>query len=252
MGQIMETHKQIYYNYQTQARGLLDKNVLHQRFEKLAKWYACRLSKYLPANRKADCLDLPCGYGNFLYFLRIQGYQSITGYDFDPEQVRLAQLLNLPAHEGDAFAILSEEGKSYDCISSLDFVEHLSRDDTLCFLELCWACLKPGGVLIIRTACADGPFGAHGRYNDLTHEWAMTSNLLRTVLEMQNFGNVEILDERPQPYKFSNMLRLVLFYGARTLFSGLCYCLGLRPPSVWSRSMWGIGHKPNSTRTRRK
>ena len=240
----MTSYGQEYYQYQTKARGLLEKNTLIQRFDKLAKWYNCRLKSYLPTSRMAKCLDLPCGYGNFLYFLRLCKYQNIIGYDLDSEQVKLANLLYLPAYEGDAFTVLSDELPTYDCITSLDFIEHISRDEAIRFLRLCWARLKPGGVLILRTSCADGPFGAHDRYNDLTHEWAMTSKVLITVLQMLNFERVEILDERPQAYNFMNMLRLLVFYPARILASGVCFTLGIGPPAIWSRAMWGVGYKP--------
>jgi 2-polyprenyl-3-methyl-5-hydroxy-6-metoxy-1,4-benzoquinol methylase len=240
----MEAYQKAYYEYQTQARGLLEEKVLRQRFDKLALWYAHRLRAHLPISRSVACLDLPCGYGNFLYFLRQQGYQNIVGYDLDPAQVKLAKLLDLPVHEGDAFDVLSNTLNTWDCITSLDFIEHLSRDQVLKFLELCWARLRPGGVLILRTSCADGPFGAHDRYNDLTHQGAMTSNVLRTVMRMLNFERVEILDERPQAYNLLNTLRLLLFYPTRAFVSGLCLALGLAPPAVWSRAMWGVGYKP--------
>jgi len=243
----METYEQAYYQYQTQARGLLEEDALRRRFEKLACWYACRLSKYLPTARMAACIDLPCGYGNLLYFLRRQGYHNIIGYDLDPAQVSLAGLLDLPAHEGNSFNVLADNTRQYDCITSLDFIEHISRDEALRFIRLCWARLEPGGVLILRTPCADGPFGAHDRYNDLTHQWSMTSNVLRTVLQMQNFERVEILDERPQAYNVVNTLRWLAFYPARALASALCLALGLMPPAVWSRSMWGVGYKPCDT-----
>lgn len=241
----MDSYERAYYEYQTRARGLLEKEALRQRFDKLAPWYMCRLEKYLPTTRRAWCLDVPCGYGNFLYFLHSRGYENMIGYDLDPAQVHLARLLDLPVHEGDAFIVLSDETKHYDCITSLDFIEHISRDEALRFLRLCWSRLKPGGVLIVRTPCADGPFGAHDRYNDLTHQWSMTSNVLRTVLRMLNFEGVEILDERPQGYNLVNGLRRLAFYPARAMASALYLALGLTPPSVWSRSMWGVGYKPH-------
>ena len=245
----MESYEQTYYQYQTEARGLLTENALVQHFDKLAKWYAHRLSKYLPESKTADCLDIPCGYGNFLYFLRLQGYQNAVGYDLDPEQVRLARLVGLQAHEGEATVILSDESKTYDCITSLDFIEHLSRYQALEFLRLCWERLKPGGLLILRTPCADGPFGSHDAWNDLTHQWSMTSIVLQTILEMRGFERVVILDERPQPYNGINALRALAFYPARILASGLVFTLGLTPPAIWSRSMWGIGYKPAESKS---
>jgi len=241
-----------YYGYQTRGRGLLDKHALRRQFRKLEKWYGKRLKSYLPAEANAACLDVPCGYGNFLYFLKQQGYKNVHGYDLDPAQIELAWLLDLPAVEGDVFEILSDHSESYAMISSLDFIEHVSKDEALNFLALCWQRLKPGGVLLLRAPCADGPFGAHDRYNDLTHQWGMTSNLLRAILEMQGYDRIELLDERPQPTSFIDTLRWLVFFPARALAILFCMALGMSPPKIWSRSMFAVAYKPDAEKTENK
>lgn len=242
----MGNYAKQYYSYQTHARGLLDGKALRQQFQKMAKWYAKRLLPYLPAKSTAVCLDIPCGYGNFLYFLKQQGYDNVRGYDLDPAQVELARLLNLPACEGDVFEVLSDQSESYAMISSLDFIEHVSKDDALHFLTLCLQRLKPGGLLLLRAPCADGPFGAHDRHNDLTHQWGMTSNLLRAILEMQGYDRIELIDERPQPTGIIDTLRWMVFFPARVLAIIFCMALGMSPPKIWSRSMFAVAYKPEA------
>lgn len=242
----MATYEKSYYSYQTRARGLLDLESLTRQFNKLSKWYGARLKAYLPDDLAAKCLDLPCGYGNFLYFLKSRGYENTIGYDFDEKQVALAKLLDLKAYEGDAFNILSDKPEGYNLISSLDFIEHLSKDDALRFIELCYQQLQIGGVLILRTPCADGPFGAHDAWNDLTHQWGMTSNVIRTMLEMSGFENVDTLDERPQPTSLIDFVRWLVFFPTKACASAVCMALGMRPPMIWSRSMIVVGYKPRS------
>ena len=229
----MESYEESSYRYQTR-RGLLDEASLKRHFDRLASWYARRLKGYLPKNRGAARVDVPCGHGNFLYFLHRQGYHNVVGYDLDPEQVRLARLLDLPAREGNAFTVLGDSTQRYDCISSLDFLEHLSRDNALAFLELCRMRLNPDGVLLVRMPCADGPFGAHDRYNDITHQWGATSNLLRVLLEMVGFTRVVILDERPQPHNLIGIVRLLVFCPTLAIVSLVTLALGLSLPTVVS------------------
>ncbi|EAU54365.1 class I SAM-dependent methyltransferase [Mariprofundus ferrooxydans] len=240
----MEPYEKAYYDYQTQARGLLTEDSLLARFRKLGKWYDGRLKRYLPVDKQARCLDVPCGFGNFLYFLKGKGYQNIQGIDLDSKQVELAKLVGLPAEQGDAFQILSGEGASFDLVTSLDFIEHLDKGKVLEFLSLIYDGLKPGGTIILRAPCGDGPFGAHDAWNDLTHQWGMTSNVVRTLLEMHGFEQVRILDERPQPGGIVDTLRWLVFFPAKLLADGFCIALGMRPPAIWSRSMIAIGYKP--------
>lgn len=242
-GTSLMDYKERYYSYQTTARGLLNENSLRERFEKLRGWYGLRLGKYLPCNLEARCLDIPCGYGNFLYFLKSRNYRNVEGYDLDENQVKLARLLDLPATRGDAFDALSASTEQYDLISSLDFIEHLTKDEVLMFVDACHNKLSEGGVLILRAPCADGPFGAHDAWNDLTHQWGLTSNVLRTLLEMCGFVNVQILDERPQPTSPINTVRWLVFFPARLVAGTFCIALGLRPPKIWTRSMMAVAYK---------
>ena len=239
----MDDYEKAYYSYQTQARGLLDANALQFRFEKLSQWYGGRLRKFLPDSKKAKCLDVPCGYGNFLYFLELNGYLNIVGIDSDEKQIALAKLINLPAEFGDAFEVLSAKDKSYDLISSLDFIEHLNKDDVLMFLRMCYERLNIGGRLILRAPCADGPFGSHDAWNDITHKWGLTSNVLRTLLEMKGFSDIKILDERPQPTDLLNSIRWLIFLPTKAIADVICMGLGMRPPAIWSRSMFAIAYK---------
>ena len=232
-----------YFRFLSEARAESNLTTLRHRYERWAQWYARRLRAHIPADRAAACLDVPCGSGNFLYFLRRQGFVDIIGYDNDARQIARANALGLPVMQRDVMQILAEDGRNYSLISSLDFVEHLSREDALRFIELCHDRLVPGGVLVLRTPSADGPFGAHDAWNDLTHRWVMTSEVLEAVLEMIGFTQVTILDERPQPYNVVNALRAAVFVAARALASVAVLALGLTPPKIWSRSMWGVGYK---------
>jgi 2-polyprenyl-3-methyl-5-hydroxy-6-metoxy-1,4-benzoquinol methylase len=240
----MEPYEKAYYDYQTQARGLLTEESLVARFKKLMRFYGKRLDGFLPRDREARCLDIPCGYGNFLYFLKAKGYSNIQGIDLDPKQVELAQLVDLPAVQGDAFAILSDSKSSADLITSLDFIEHLDKNKVLEFLALTYDYLRPGGTLILRAPCGDGPFGSHDAWNDLTHQWGMTSNVIRTLLKMYGYKNIRILDERPQRGGVVDTLRWLVFFPTKMLADAFCIALGMRPPAIWTRSMIAIGQKP--------
>lgn len=234
----MSSYKSILYEHQTDLRGLKEPAELIRSFTKTAKWYKCRLKKFLPKDPFAEILDLPCGYGNFLYFLKKQGYKNVLGVDLDPRQIELATSIGLNALVEDALLFLTNKNNTYDLISSIDFLEHLEKDELLKFLQLCFKALKKDGQFILRTPCSDGLFGARDRYNDLTHEIGFTSGVIRGVLEVIGFKDIVILDERPQPYKLVNLVRWVLFVAFTGLANLVLLAIGISPPRVWTTSMW--------------
>jgi len=245
------SYEDFFYQRQISARGL-DAEGLRAQFLKQEKWYRSRLSGYLPADKQSGCLDAPCGAGNFLFFLTQQGFENVHGIDLDVHQIEAARQLGLPAEEGNVFDILADTQSTYGLIASLDFIEHISKDEAIEFFRLCLDRLEEGGVLVLRTPCADSPFGAHDRYNDITHQWGLSSGLLEVLLGMVGFEDIHVLDERPQPTDVINSLRWLCFFPSRLCANLFCIGLGVRPPRVWSRSMMVIAHKPKAVDRRVK
>lgn len=232
-----------YYNYQTQARSLLDQASLTKRFKKLTIFYNATIKSHIPAEINANCADLPCGFGNILFYLRSKGFQKVIGVDLDPKQIELAKLLDLNAMHGDVFEFLNSLNGGLDLITSFDFIEHINKQQSLDFLELCFAKLNNGGRIILRTPSADGPFGAHDANNDLTHEWSMSANLLETMLRMIGFKKIEIIDEYPRPSTIFGLIRWLVYLPSISVAKLFCIAIGIRPPRIWSRSMIAVAYK---------
>lgn len=241
----MENYQRRYYASQTQARGLTDPIALKKEFDKVKDVYQIRIGHYLPMDRSAPILDCPCGYGNILYFLRSQGYTNYAGIDLDPEQVALAKKLELKADIGNAFDHLQSSIGYYAAIISVDFLEHLNRNDCIRFMDLVHRSLTPNGKFIARTPCCDGPFGAAHRYNDMTHEWGMTSTVATTLLRMTGFDEIRILEERPLWYRprLKAARRIISYHIAKYLATKFFKALTNYTPKVWTPSMWVIGSK---------
>ena len=191
-------------------------------------------------------LDVPSGAGNLLFALKSLGYENLHGVDADEEQVAFARSLGLPAVVGDAFAALdAERDGAVSRIFSVDFLEHLPPQAAARFCEGARRILEPGGILLCRTPSADGPFGAHDRYNDLTHLWAMSANSAVQLMQIAGFEpeNIQIVEEAPVPYKWQNLVRLQLFRFATGILSrGLDIC-GIGAPRLWTRSMWIVAQR---------
>jgi SAM-dependent methyltransferase len=91
-------------------------------------------------------LDIGCGVGVFVEWLKTQGFNDVTG--FDPLVPRFAS---------------DPVGQQFDCVVANDVLEHV--ENPRAFLKDAAARVKPGGLLYIGTADAGGVRDM----SDLTH-----------------------------------------------------------------------------------
>src|SRR3989442_10586296 len=52
-----------------------------QEYEMMSEFYSSNYAPYLPDKKDARILDVGCGAGHFLYFLKARGYTAMTGID---------------------------------------------------------------------------------------------------------------------------------------------------------------------------
>lgn len=210
---------------------------LAAQFENQSRWYSTFLKDILPTDRKARILDIPCGHGNILFFLKKLGYTNVSGFELDKNNVQVATELGLPAQVGNALEVLKAE-QNIELLFCVDFLEHLEKQDVLGFLQLCHTSLKKGGQIALRMPVTDSIFGAYDVYNGFTHKWGGNSNVIRQLFEQAGFTVNSIRDERPVLYKPLNYFRLGLFYFASTLTNFYLRALGQLPRTIWSPSAW--------------
>jgi len=240
----MQPYEKFYYGGQTEARGLLSSESLRIEFKRRAVVYDELLRGFLPNGPKLRALDLACGYGNFLYYLQEKGIEA-SGIDFDPKQVQLAKSIGLSVNEGDVFSVLEKAVAPYDIISAFDLLEHLNKNNAVKLIKICRECLTAKGILIIQCPCADGFRGAHHVFNDLTHQWAATSNVLRQMLVTAGYSKVVSIDLSLPPFPksiSSKGKRVVRNVSRRIAGLGLSF-LGIQKPQIWSDSQIAVAWK---------
>jgi SAM-dependent methyltransferase len=175
--------------------------------------YRKRFGSILPQNKAAAILDVACGLGYFLYFLKEEGYTNYQGIDFSKEQLDIARTNGISeVEEADLFSYLPQQRNSYELIIANDIIEHFTKDEVVRFLDLLYNALKPGGMVIISTANMASLYGARTAYLDFTHETGFTPQSLSQILRVCQFIDVTIIGENPIIHDFRSMFRAGLWW----------------------------------------
>lgn len=146
---------------------------------------------WLPERKDAAILDVGCGEGHLLDWLRGLGYSKLEGIDASPQMVEAAAKAGLAVERADAFAALPKRAGRHDLVFALDVLEHVEKGRVLEFLDLCRGALKPGGALILVTVNADSLGWGRIRHCDFTHESAFTESSLSQLLKAAGFSAIE-------------------------------------------------------------
>lgn len=185
-----------YYAYQATARGVRTVEDVARLAEQQRFAYEGVAAQWLPANKNARIVDLACGHGSFLFWLKERGHTNLAGVDSSPEQTRFAASVGIHIETADAIAwIENAPAASFDQIFGIDFIEHISKDDFMRVLKACSRALVPGGSLVLRYPNGDSPFVGRNLFNDITHIWTYTANCMNTLATMHGFRSSEFKDE---------------------------------------------------------
>lgn len=182
-----------------------------------AKVYAKLFGPLLPPDRKARILELGCGAGSFLHYLKDAGYQDIVGVEQDEDHVAAVQALGLPVKRENAVEHLRANPDTYDVIVTIDFLEHFRKDELFPLLDVMRSALRAGGTIIGRVPNADGIAGGRIRYGDLTHEIAFTQSSIHQLFTAAKFKSALCFPEEPAVTGLRSLVRWLLWQPMRAL-----------------------------------
>ncbi|MCC5790911.1 MAG: class I SAM-dependent methyltransferase [Opitutales bacterium] len=230
--------------YQYQGKRILNQSPeqLLAAHQKKVAFYTQRLERFLPKDKDARIVDIPCGDGNILYFLKALGYHHACGYDLDESRVQAAKDLGLNASVRDAFKAVQEVADC-DVIFSIDFFEHIDKAAAFDLLQLMHKALKPGGKIILRTPVTDSIFGGIHLHNDFTHRWAVNSQVWEAIAGANGFTLKAIIDERPVPVGVKGFVRYWVFRLGTALIKLTLKPIQQTNYKVWSPSVWFVLQK---------
>jgi SAM-dependent methyltransferase len=135
-----------------------------------------------------NILDAPSGEGLGLRYLRKA--KSITCLDYDANAVERAreQSDNVVGAVCGNMADMPLEDGAFDCVVSLEGLEHLDKRDGARFLAEAWRVLRPDGRLLLSCPVCDD--GRHSGNEFHRHEWSCADlkRMLEHGFEIEEFS----------------------------------------------------------------
>lgn len=169
-------------------------------------------------DRKVRILDLGCGNGRALMFLKENGFHNALGVDRSRESIdrcRSRGLRNVVQAEIGEFLEKNED--TYDLVFALDVLEHLDLEEAIPILDMTGRSLTDEGSLVIQTPNGSSPFGRSYFRNDITHKLLLTQRSIYQLLKTVGFRTVDILPVYPH---FTRGIRNMSLYFPYKIIEG--------------------------------
>lgn len=215
--------------------------------DRVARFFGTYRHRFLPllgeAGRGEPILELGCGPGYLLEFLRDQGFTNARGIDISAEQIKLATAEGLKAEVADVFDFLRRKRNAYQVIFAIDFLEHFTKQELLRLFPLIHRALRKGGLLIIQTPNGQGLFPGQVIHGDLTHCTILAEDSLRQLLLLHGFGDIQFRETRPLPESFGGRLNLVLWKIIRAAVRIVRQIEANNASKIWTENMIAWGKK---------
>jgi O-antigen chain-terminating methyltransferase len=176
----------LFYTYFSEMWGIGYEDTLLQHY----RAYLPHIDKNLSASH--PFLDIGCGAGEFLSFLKKEGVNSV-GIDFNAQEAERCRQKGLDARCAEALDFLKDDGGLYCGISLLQVIEHIERPSYIELISLAKERLARDGVLILETINPLHARALAGFYTDPTHYIPVPSDYLAFLTQWCGFTKVDVM-----------------------------------------------------------
>ncbi len=210
-------------------------------------FYKDNYLRLLPADKTANILCISCGPGYGVNLLADLGYTNVLGIDSFADKIEFALERKLNCRVAYAFDFLADAADdSFDLIFVEQELNHLTKDEILEFLRLCYRKLKPGARLLCFALNGANPItGAEALAQNFDHQNTFTEYTFTQVLDHVGLKNVEIFDLNLYVF-YKNPFNYVAMAAAAALkiFFRACYILYGKNNKLFGKKIAGTGIRP--------
>lgn len=240
----MNPYREAFYQRQAEWHGYEGAEDVRRRHEERALYYRWYTKGWLDLPKTTPVLDIGCGSGQLLYFLKQQGFTDLVGIDLDRTQVAIGRELGLDCRCVPVLDFLAEDSRQYGVVAMLDILEHFTREELFPILNAVSAKMAPGGRLLASVPNADSPHGLRSTYADITHEISFTPTSLSELLFCHGLKVTAFRDPWPAPVSPARAFYRAFSTATRALESVRLKLLGFEAPRYWSSVIWALAEKP--------
>ncbi len=168
----------------------------------LTHYYRWCDARYFPLlghlEKTSPILELGCGHGRILNYLKQKGFTNVKGIDVSEEQIAIARKDALDAERADVFEYLkSQSPASLDGVIAIDFVEHFTKEELLRLCEFVHTAMKPDGILLLQTVNGEGLYPRQIIYGDITHSTILSPGSMSQLLRATGFHDMRYVECAP-------------------------------------------------------
>jgi len=171
--------------------------------------------QYLPLlksyDKSASILELGCGPGILLDFLRDKGFGNTLGIDLSAEQVENASEKKLNVEQANVLDYIKSTEKTFDIIFAIDLIEHFKREELIELFTNIYTKLNSKGAFIFHTPNGLGINANRIIYGDITHSTIFTPNSAMQILKLVGFNEIKFFETEPYAKNVNGTLRLLLW-----------------------------------------
>lgn len=203
------TYREAIYGTYVKGRSRGDTPDSLDGFSGREKYFSSIISRFIPSDKSSNILEIGCGYGALIFYLKKSGYSNLLGIDTSVEQVDAARRLGIDSvQQSELMSFISDaKPRSYDCIVALDVFEHFTRNELLDIFVKLKKILTDTGKIVMHVPNATSPFFGRIRYGDLTHEIAFTPASITQLLIACGFNGIKCYEDGPTGTSIKNILQ---------------------------------------------
>ena len=167
---------------------------LEKGYKSFYQYYKHNYLPHVPGDKQCRILVVSCGPGYLVNLLNERGYAHVLGIDSDPQKIEHARKRDLNCQVAEAFPFLQDKVEEFDVIIPEQELNHLTVDEMITFLQLCWSSLRRDGLLIVYGLNGANPLvGSENLAHNIDHFNTFTEYSLTQVLTLAKFSEIRVL-----------------------------------------------------------